>query len=211
MPLMMSPRLPSSRRTGSVRLEMVQRPTSTSGGEPHALEVTCPLDQKRPVLPHRVEHVPAGAQVGELIATLLLGDQHAVEPGEAFGVDLPLQAARHLLLGLAAQLQRDELGRPLADTVGDVVAGDVERLAVAGDAPHEDVGVGMAGVVVIDRDPLEPGLQVGFHLPHQVAGGLLQVRTVPPFLGRYDEAELVAVVAAAVEEGATVRLITVAE
>ena len=54
--------------------------------------------------------------------------------------------------------------------MGDVVAGDVEDLAVVGDAPDDDVGVGMAGVVVIDRDPVEPGVQVVFHLPHEVAG-----------------------------------------
>ena len=95
------------------------------GGEPHALQRARPLDQQRPVLPQRVEHVPVGAQVGELVATLLLDDQHAVEPREALGVDLPLQTAGYFLLGLAAQLQRDDLTRPLADTVGDIVAGDV--------------------------------------------------------------------------------------
>ena len=40
--------------------------------------------------------------------------------------------------------------------MGDVVASDVENFAVAGDAPDDDVGVGMAGVVVIDGDPVEP-------------------------------------------------------
>ena len=79
---------------------------------------------------NRVEHVSVGTQIGELVATLLLCDQHPVEPGEALGVHFPLQAPRHLLFGLPAQLQRNDLARPLADAVGDVVAGDVERLAV---------------------------------------------------------------------------------
>ena len=110
---------------------------------------------------------------------LLLGDQHPVEPGEAIGIHLPLKLLRHLLLGLPAQLPGDDLAGPLADAVGDVVAGDVEGLAVVGDAPDDDVGVGMAGVVVIDRDPVELRPEVGFHLLHQIAGGLRADRRAP--------------------------------
>ena len=78
---------------------------------------------------------------------MLLGDQHPVEPGEAVGIHLPLHAPCHFQLGLAAELQGDDLARPLANAVGDVVAGDVEGLAVVGDAAHEDMGVRVAGVV----------------------------------------------------------------
>jgi hypothetical protein len=42
--------------------------------------------------------------------------------------------------------------------VGDVVAGDVENFAIVGDAPHDDVGVGMAGVVGGHGDPIEAGV-----------------------------------------------------
>ena len=70
--------------------------------------------------------------------------------------------------------------------------------------PQEDVGVGIAGVVAIDRNPVEPGTEVGFHLLHQIAGGLAQVGQFNTLRG-YDEAELVAAVTAPVEEGATVR------
>ena len=86
---------------------------------------------------------------------------------------------RNLLLGLPAQLPGDDLAGPLPDAVGDVVAGDVEGLAVVGDAPDDDVGVGMAGVVVIDRDPVELGPEVGFHLLHQIARGWRGDRPAP--------------------------------
>jgi hypothetical protein len=42
--------------------------------------------------------------------------------------------------------------------MGDIVARDVENLPVVGHAPDHDVVVRMAGVVVIDRDPIEVGL-----------------------------------------------------
>ena len=172
-------------------------------GESHALQLARPLDQQRAVLAERVEHVLIGAQVGEVLPPLLR-DQHPVEPGEAVGVDLPLQAPCHLLLGLAAQLQGDDLAGPLANAVGDIVAGDVEGLAVLGDAAHQDMGVWVSGVVVIDRDPVELRPQVGFHLLHQIARGLARVGQLHPVLGRDDEAELMAILAAPVEEGAAV-------
>ena len=173
------------------------------GRQPHALQLARPLDQQRAVLAERVAHVLVGAQVGELLA-LLLGDQHPVEPGEAVGIHFPLKLLCHLQLGLPAQFQGDDLAGPLANAVGDIVAGDVEGLAVVGDAAHDDMGVRVAGVVVIDRDPVELRPEVGFHLLHQIAGGLARVGQLRPVLGRDDEAELVAVVAAPLEESAAV-------
>ena len=88
--------------------------------------------------------------------------------------------------------------------MGDVVVVDVEDAAVIHDAAHQDMGVRVSGVVVIDRDPVELGAEIGLHRLHQVAGGLPQVSQLDAFLGGHDESELVAVVAAPVEEGAAV-------
>jgi hypothetical protein len=57
---------------------------------------------------------------------------------------------------------------------------------------------------MIDRDPVELGPEVGLHLLHQITGGLTRVGQFHPFLGRDDEAELVAVMPAPVEESATI-------
>ncbi len=62
----------------------------------------------------------------------------------------------------------------------------------------------MAGIVVIDRDPVELGIEIAFHLLHQIAGGLAQIRQLYAFLGRNNEAELVPVLAAAFQKGAAV-------
>ena len=93
---------------------------------------------------------------------------------------------------------------PFANAKGDIVAGDVEGLAVVGDTAQEDMGVRVAGVVVIDRDPVELRSEVGFHLLHQRAGGLARVGQFRPVLGRDDEAELMTVIAAPVKEGMSI-------
>ena len=54
--------------------------------------------------------------------------------------------------------------------MGDVVAGNVENLPVLGHAADDDMGMRVAGVVVIDRDPIQPGPEVLLHLIHQGAG-----------------------------------------
>ena len=111
------------------------------------------------VLPDEIGRAFARPQVDDALV-LLLGDQHPVEPGQPIGRHLVRELGLKLDLALVAQLQRDELARPVADAMGDIVAGDVEDLAVVGDAADDDVGVGMAGVVMVDRDPVEPGAEV---------------------------------------------------
>ena len=137
----------------------------------------------------------------------LLGDQHLVEPGQPLGVHLARQLASDFDLALMPKLQGDQLARPVADAMGDIVAGDIQNLAVASDAPDDDVGMGMAGVMVIDGDPVERGVQIRLHLPHQVTGKASKVAHVGGVLGRDDKAELVPVLSAALDEGAAVRLV----
>jgi hypothetical protein len=95
------------------------------GRQPHTLQLARPIDQQCPVLAERVADVLVGTQVTELMLPLR-GDQHPVEPGETIGIDLPLKLLRHLKLGLASQLQVDDLAGSLTDAVGDVVSRDVE-------------------------------------------------------------------------------------
>ena len=173
------------------------------GRQPHALQLACPLDQQRTILTEGVAHVLVGAQVGEL-PPLLLGDQHPVERGEAIGVHFPLKLLRDLQLGLPAQFQRHDLAGPFANAVGDIVAGDVEGLAVVGDAAKEDMGMRMSSVVVIDRDPVEFRPEVGFHLGHQATGSLAQIRQFRAVLGRDDEAELMPIIPTTVQESVAI-------
>src|SRR5690606_3739635 len=64
--------------------------------------------------------------------------------------------------------------------------------------------MGMAGVVVIDGDPIEFRAEVRFHLFHEIAGVGREVRQLRAVLGRDDEPELMAVVLAAIKEGVAI-------
>jgi hypothetical protein len=69
--------------------------------------------------------------------------------------------------------------------------------------------VRVAGVEVIDRHPIEPGAEILFHLPHHVAGKATQVREPIAILGRNDEAELVAVLLAFLDQSSPIREVAV--
>ena len=127
-----------------------------------------------PVLADGVGASLARPQIDDALVPLL-GEQHSVEPGQALGVDFARELSGDVDLALMPQFQSDQFARPMADAMGDIVAGDVENLAVVGDAPDHDMGVGMAGVVMVDRDPVEPRVEVLLHLPHEVAGEAAQV------------------------------------
>ena len=62
----------------------------------------------------------------------------------------------------------------------------------------------MTGIEVICGDPVEPRAKIDFHLPHQVADKRFEVGEFGGVLRRHDEAELVAVAFAALDECLTV-------
>src|SRR3546814_2239311 len=69
------------------------------------------------------------------------------------------------------------------------------------------MGMGMAGVEMIDRDPVELRPKILFHPRHQPAGQWLQILIVRAVLGADDEAELMAVVLGLFEPGVAANLI----
>ena len=91
--------------------------------------------------------------------------------------------------------------------MADVVPRHDEVAALVVAAADDDVGVRMAGVEVIDRHPVELGIEVAFHLREEIADERLQVRQPRAVLGRDDEAELMRVVLRALEEGAAIDII----
>src|SRR5450631_60926 len=96
------------------------------------------------------------------------------------------------------------LAGTFANAVSDIVAGDVQGLAVLGDAAQKDMGVRLAGVMVIDRDPVQLGSEVHFHLLHQLAGNLARVGQLHTILGGDDEAELMPVTASPLQKSAAI-------
>ena len=60
---------------------------------------------------------------------------------------------------------------------------------------------------MVDGDPVEPRVEVLLHLPHEVAGEAAQVGHLFRILRRDDEAELMAVLTPALDEGAAIRFV----
>src|SRR3546814_14359235 len=71
---------------------------------------------------------------------------------------------------------------------------DVCSSELLGDAPDQDMAMGMARVEMIHRHPVQGRTQILLHLRHQVAGKIAQMIEGRTILGRDDQAELVAVV-----------------
>ncbi len=92
--------------------------------------------------------------------------------------------------------------------IGDVVTGDDQVLAPVVLATQDDMGVGVIGVPVVHRHPVQLGTQVLFHPLHQVAGIAVQVFQVRRILGRDNEAELVAILLTALLEISQIGIIT---
>src|SRR3954454_22471801 len=95
----------------------------------------------------------------------------------------------------------------MADAVGDIVPGDAQDSALLQDTADDDVGMRMAGVVMVDRYPVEARLQILFHLSHQVACKTLQIGHLIGILGRNNETELMPILAASFDKGLAVSLI----
>src|SRR5690606_17502536 len=64
--------------------------------------------------------------------------------------------------------------------------------------------MGMAGVVVIDGNPIQLRAEVAFHLFHEIAGVGREVRQLRAILGRDDESELMAVILTTIKEGVAI-------
>ncbi|MBP1844343.1 hypothetical protein J2046_002602 [Rhizobium petrolearium] len=65
----------------------------------------------------------------------------------------------------------------------------------------------MTGIVVIDSDPIQPGIQIVFHLLHEITSEGSHVRHIDCIFGCHDEPELMPVVASALDERLSIGLI----
>ena len=108
-------------------------------------------------------------------------------------------------VGLRSQFQRRPLLGAQPHAIGDVVLGDDQILAGLVLAPDDDMAVRMAGVEVIDRDPIEPRSEVFLHLAHHVAGEGAKIGQPVAVLGRDDEAKLMPVLSPALHKLAAIR------
>src|SRR6266852_5873613 len=171
------------------------------GGESHPLELAKSRQPQCAV----GDAARIGRRVPEVKATFAgLGDQCPVDAGEAVLINLGRELAPLLDFGDRTEFERHQLACPLANAVGDVIAVDDQVRAQLIPTVDDDVNMGMAGIKMVHRDPIELRSQVFFELTHEVAGEAREVAELRAVLRRDDYAKLVAVVLAAIEEGVAV-------
>ena len=145
------------------------------------------------------------SRVPEVHETLAgLGDQRPIDAGEAVLIDLGRELALLLDRGDRTEFERHQLARPFANAMGDVIAIDDQILAQLISAVDDDMNMRMAGIKMVHLHPIELRSQVTFEFAHEVAGEAGEVAEAHTVLGRDDDAKLVAVVLAAIEEGIAV-------
>ena len=141
------------------------------------------------------------------LAVLGLVQKRAIQPGEPVVVDLAGELLLYFQFTLPTELTGDEIARPCPDSMANIVASNVKDLALIGDAADHDMSVRVTGVVMIDRDPIEGGVNVPLHLSHEPTREGLQVAECDAILGANDEPELMAVLSGALGEILCVNLL----
>ena len=171
------------------------------GGKPHPLQLAKPRQPQRAV-GDAARIGLARAEDPETVAGL--GDQRPIDAGEAILIDLGRELALLLDRGDRTQFERHQLACPLANAMGDVIAIDDQILAQLIPAVDDDMNMRMTGIKMVHRDPVELRSQVTFEFGHEVAGEAGEVAELRAVLRRDDDAKLVAIVLAAIEEGIAV-------
>ena len=142
---------------------------------------------------------------------LLVGlTQHrAVDAGEPFLLDLGAKPLLDRLVGARTKVEIDQFARAFAQAMADIVARDDQVPAARVLAADDDMGVGMPGVIVIDRHPIERRPQVLLDPGHEPPRQRLEVIIFHAVLGADDDAELLAVDLRRIQPGASVHCVAV--
>jgi len=123
-----------------------------------------------------------------------------VKAGEALLLDFGAEAGLDFVIGAGAEIECYEFCSALAHASAEVFPRYDEIPALVILASQDDVGMRMAGVVVVDGDPIELRPKILFDLKHEPSGQGLQNRVLDRILGGDYEAELMAVAIASIEE-----------
>src|SRR6266700_1657458 len=180
-----------------------QLPAARRGlaGKPHSFQLAKPRQPQRAV----GDAARIGRRVPEVHETIAgLGDQRPIDAGEAILIDLGRELAPLLDFGDRTEFERHQFACPLANAMGDVIAIDDQVLAQFVPAVDDDMNMRMAGIKMVHRHPIELRSQVTFEFAHEVAGEAGQVSELRALLRRDDDAKLMAIVLAPIEEGIAV-------
>ena len=132
-----------------------------------------------------------------------------VEAREPLQCHLALPRLRNLKITPRTKAFCNDVLRARGEPLLDVFRRNDEILSVRIFAADHDMRVRMAGIVVINSEPVEARPEIRFHLCHQGAGGVFEVAKLPGILSGNDQPELVPVAFAALYEGVRIRYHTV--
>jgi len=131
-----------------------------------------------------------------------------IQIGKAVLIDLPLEFLEGFKFRLRPEFQSQELTCPPPHAVADIVPCYDKILAFVVAATQHDVSMWMFRVEMIDRDPIEPCFEVGFHGAHQVTDEGFQIFQFSRIFGRDDEAKLMPIAVTSLQELTAVHVIT---
>src|SRR5262245_12196373 len=134
--------------------------------------------------------------------------QAAVKQREALLRDLSRELCDAFQLGLRTQFHGNEVLRPGADAVADIVARHHEVLAPLVAPANHDMGMRMTGVEMVNCNPIKLGAEVSLHLLQEIADYGLEIGEAFAVLCRHNEAKLVRIVFGALKKGMAVGIVT---
>jgi hypothetical protein len=138
----------------------------------------------------------AWSEISHTGSVIRSGTEYPVEPSPALGFDFALQGRSNLLFAARAKFQCDALFGTRSEAAADVIAADDQISAVISAAAYQDVHVGIVGVPMIHRDPVQPCIKVTFGIGHQFAGEGAEVSHLSRVLRRDRESEMMPIILA---------------
>ena len=127
-------------------------------------------------------------------------EQGPVDFGETLLSDHAGHARAAVGFRNGSEFKLDKRLRAFAQAARNVIAGDDEIAPIVAFARDDEMRMGLAGVVVIDRHPVEPGSKIALHLRRQVACEFSEAGKLARILRRQNDPELVAVLRPALQE-----------
>jgi hypothetical protein len=129
-----------------------------------------------------------------------LGYERAIETGPSISLDIGPETAANLHITPRPKLQGNQMSRPGAQAVANVVPCYHEVAFVVGNATHDHMNMGVVGIPVIDTDPIELRSEIALSLGHQIPRKGLQVGKLLCILRGDDKTEMMTISLATIRE-----------
>jgi hypothetical protein len=117
----------------------------------------------------------AGPKVHDPIMLSGRSREYAIEVSPPIGFDLTVQIAIDLDITLGPERKRDQMRRPGAQPMADIVTSHHEIAAIVALTPRDDMNVRVVRIPVIHPDPIKLGAEIPLGLCHQVARKCFQI------------------------------------